>query len=265
VSLNSTPMTPSLCMVRGPREQHGPSATGSHHLTQQTSMSRAWASTPSPSRRRRRQPGRRDDERHDRRSARFRGRRLVLRPAAGKHVSRLAHRCSSPSRSSRRRAAHNSSSDRRCPGRRRPRTLSSYVAGWSSCVDMITRALVLVSRKNVPQRRRFSRDQAHPAHGAAEHHAESAPPAATPCATARRRSRSPRYVPCNPSLRHPVLSEALTNVDLFAHDQRNFGAQQAMILRDQKSWSAGHPPKNSSGPQTTPLSCVSEYRLGPRD
>ncbi|KAJ7760554.1 Pleckstrin homology domain-containing protein [Mycena metata] len=34
-----------------------------------------------------------------------------------------------------------------------------------------------------------------------------------------------------------VLSEALDeNVELFAHDQRNFGAQQAMILRDQKSW-----------------------------
>ncbi|KAH9174888.1 Pleckstrin homology domain-containing protein [Lactarius sanguifluus] len=33
------------------------------------------------------------------------------------------------------------------------------------------------------------------------------------------------------------LSDALEeNVDLFAHDQRNFGAQQAMILRDQKSW-----------------------------
>jgi hypothetical protein len=35
-----------------------------------------------------------------------------------------------------------------------------------------------------------------------------------------------------------ILSEALEeNVELFAHDQRNFGAQQAMILRDQKSWS----------------------------
>ena len=26
------------------------------------------------------------------------------------------------------------------------------------------------------------------------------------------------------------------NVEMFAHDQRNFGAQQAMILHDQKSW-----------------------------
>jgi len=35
-----------------------------------------------------------------------------------------------------------------------------------------------------------------------------------------------------------ILSEALEeNKELFAHDQRNFGAQQAMILRDQKSWS----------------------------
>jgi len=35
-----------------------------------------------------------------------------------------------------------------------------------------------------------------------------------------------------------VLTDALDeNVEMFAHDQRNFGAQQAMILRDQKSWS----------------------------
>ncbi|TFK73760.1 hypothetical protein BDN72DRAFT_893718 [Pluteus cervinus] len=35
-----------------------------------------------------------------------------------------------------------------------------------------------------------------------------------------------------------ILVEALEdNVEIFAHDQRNFGAQQAMILRDQKSWS----------------------------
>ncbi|KZT71240.1 hypothetical protein DAEQUDRAFT_763851 [Daedalea quercina L-15889] len=35
-----------------------------------------------------------------------------------------------------------------------------------------------------------------------------------------------------------VLSEALEeNPDVFGHDQRNFGAQQAMVLRDQKSWS----------------------------
>lgn len=34
-----------------------------------------------------------------------------------------------------------------------------------------------------------------------------------------------------------ILADALEeNMDLFAHDQRNFGAQQAMILRDQKSW-----------------------------
>ncbi|OBZ66918.1 hypothetical protein A0H81_13173 [Grifola frondosa] len=35
-----------------------------------------------------------------------------------------------------------------------------------------------------------------------------------------------------------ILSEALDeHIDTFAHDQRNFGAQQAMVLRDQKSWS----------------------------
>jgi len=35
-----------------------------------------------------------------------------------------------------------------------------------------------------------------------------------------------------------LLSEALEeNPEVFAHDQRNFGAQQAMVLRDQKSWS----------------------------
>jgi hypothetical protein len=34
-----------------------------------------------------------------------------------------------------------------------------------------------------------------------------------------------------------VLAEALEeNADAFATDQRNFGAQQAMILRDQKAW-----------------------------
>ncbi|KAG1797534.1 hypothetical protein EV424DRAFT_1546626 [Suillus variegatus] len=33
-----------------------------------------------------------------------------------------------------------------------------------------------------------------------------------------------------------LSSGAEENVELFAHDQRNFGAQQAIILRDQKSW-----------------------------
>ena len=34
-----------------------------------------------------------------------------------------------------------------------------------------------------------------------------------------------------------VMDALDENVEMFAHDQRNFGAQQAMILSDQKSWS----------------------------
>jgi len=35
-----------------------------------------------------------------------------------------------------------------------------------------------------------------------------------------------------------ILTDAIEdNVEMFAHDHRNLGAQQAMILRDQKSWS----------------------------
>lgn len=166
-------------------------------------------------------------------------------PAAGKQVSRLAHpvlltvTLLPPSSSSSGGGKNGSNSNAPIDPvivRRRMELLAS---------DMITRALVLVSRKNVPQAQRILNETKRILHTVLQNITQSLlppnPHAPTQGQTHRNRKealtlsavRTLQSILADISL----LSEALLeNVELFAHDQRNFGAQQAMILRDQKSW-----------------------------
>ncbi|EKM81770.1 hypothetical protein AGABI1DRAFT_70206 [Agaricus bisporus var. burnettii JB137-S8] len=151
-------------------------------------------------------------------------------PSATKHVTRLAHpvlltitllpASQSPSRSP-------STVSDPVIVRRRMELLAS---------DMITRALVLVSRRNFQQAQKIMAETKRILHTVLTTVSKSLGVAA----------RNRREIQTMSAVRAmqgvlqdlQILSEALEeNVELFAHDQRNFGAQQAMILRDQKSWS----------------------------
>jgi len=107
--------------------------------------------------------------------------------------------------------------------------------------DMITRALVLVSRKNFPAAQKIMNETKRIMHTVLQQVSQSLPPPMSNGTIVRNRKEQLTLA----SVRilqailqdMQILSDALDeNVDLFAHDQRNFGAQQAMILRDQKSW-----------------------------
>jgi hypothetical protein len=125
--------------------------------------------------------------------------------------------------------------------------------------DMITRALVLVSRRNFPQAQKILSETKRILHTVLQTISRSLPPPNSNGNTMRNR----KEILILAAVRAmqailqdlQILSEALDeNVELFAHDQRNFGAQQvsvllssvpfpgiymafqAMILRDQKSW-----------------------------
>jgi len=160
-------------------------------------------------------------------------------PAASKQVSRLAHpvlltitllpmSSASPAR-----APTNATSDPVIV-RRRMELLAS---------DMITRALVLVSRKNYPQAQKIMNETKRILHTVLQSLSRSLPPQQNQNTGSLRNRKEILTMSTVRAMQAilqdlQVLSEALDdNVDLFAHDQRNFGAQQAMILRDQKSWS----------------------------
>ncbi|TDL23904.1 hypothetical protein BD410DRAFT_814169 [Rickenella mellea] len=157
-------------------------------------------------------------------------------PAATKQVSRLAHPVLLtvtllPLSGSRPRTPTGGSDP--VIVRRRMELLSS---------EMITRALVLVSRKNYPQALNIMNETRRILHTVLNNITQTLPPPSTNGNTIRNRKelltlsavRAIQAVLQDMQ----VLVEALEeNVELFAHDQRNFGAQQAMILRDQKSWS----------------------------
>lgn len=168
-------------------------------------------------------------------------------PAAGKQVSRLAHPVlltvtllppgpgSSLSSNGKNGPNSNAPIDPVIV-RRRMELLAS---------DMITRALVLVSRKNVPQAQRILNETKRILHTVLQNITQSLLPP-NPHASAQGQTHRNRKEALTLSAVRTLqsiladislLSEALLeNVELFAHDQRNFGAQQAMILRDQKSW-----------------------------
>ncbi|KAH9951186.1 Pleckstrin homology domain-containing protein [Amylocystis lapponica] len=159
-------------------------------------------------------------------------------PAATKHISRLAHPVLLtvtllPTTGSRPRTPVTNGSDPVIV-RRRMELLAS---------DMITRALVLVSRKNIPQAQKLLAETRRILHTVLQNVSQSLPPPGREGFVARNR----KDILTLTSVRAlqavlqdmQILTEALEeSADVFAHDQRNFGAQQAMILRDQKSWSA---------------------------
>ncbi|KAH8833007.1 Pleckstrin homology domain-containing protein [Flagelloscypha sp. PMI_526] len=110
--------------------------------------------------------------------------------------------------------------------------------------DMITRALVLVSRRNFPQAQKIMSETRRILHTVLATVSKSLPPPSADgiggIAVRNRKElltlsavRSMQAILTDLGLLMEALEE---NMDLFAHDQRNFGAQQAMILRDQKSW-----------------------------
>ncbi|KAK0188978.1 Pleckstrin homology domain-containing protein [Armillaria mellea] len=108
--------------------------------------------------------------------------------------------------------------------------------------DMITRALVLVSRRNFPQAQKILSETKRILHTVLQTISRALPPPNTHGNTVRNRKEilTLAAVRTMQAILQDlqILTEALDeNVDLFARDQRNFGAQQAMILRDQKSWS----------------------------
>ncbi|KAL5537126.1 hypothetical protein ACEPAF_949 [Sanghuangporus sanghuang] len=164
-------------------------------------------------------------------------------PAAIKHVSRLAHPVLltitlMPPSSNRPRSPAQGASDPVIL-RRRMELLAS---------DMITRALVLVSRKNYPQAAKILSETQRILHTVLQSISQSLPPPGPGQVGPTMRNR--KEILTFSAVRAlqavladlQVLTEALDeNVDMFAHDQRNFGAQQAMILRDQKSWSGRTP------------------------
>ncbi|KAG6879235.1 hypothetical protein C0992_004228 [Termitomyces sp. T32_za158] len=111
--------------------------------------------------------------------------------------------------------------------------------------DMITRSLVLVSRRNFPQAQKIMGETKRILQTVLQTISRSLPPPQDPSSNGstvrnRRELLTLAAVRAMQAILHDLqsLSEALEdNVELFAHDQRNFGAQQAMILRDQKAWS----------------------------
>jgi hypothetical protein len=145
-------------------------------------------------------------------------------PAAGKHVSRLAHPVLLtvtllPAGSSARQQSGRSDA---VIVRRRMELLAS---------DMITRALVLVSRKNYPAAQKIMNETKRIMHTVLQQISQSLPPPTSNGTVVRNRKEQLTLA----SVRvlqailqdMQLLSDALEeNVDLFAHDQRNFGAQQ---------------------------------------
>ncbi|KAF7356586.1 hypothetical protein MVEN_00992400 [Mycena venus] len=162
-------------------------------------------------------------------------------PAAAKHVSRLAHPVLLtvtllPAQAGVPRAPSAVSDP--VIVRRRMELLAS---------DMITRALVLVSRRNFPQAQKILGETKRILHTVLQTISRALPPpnpnyngnGGGGTTRNRRELLTLAAVRAMQAMLQDlaVLSEALDeNVELFAHDQRNFGAQQAMILRDQKSW-----------------------------
>jgi len=155
-------------------------------------------------------------------------------PAASKNVSRLAHpvllTVTLLPPSTRPNTPALSASDPVIV-RRRMELLAS---------DMITRALVLISRRNVAQAQRVLGETKRILHKVLQTVSQSLPPPSSSTVRSRKDILTLAAVRTLQSMLQDiqVLTDAIEeNPDLFAHDHRNFGAQQAMILRDQKSWS----------------------------
>jgi len=95
--------------------------------------------------------------------------------------------------------------------------------------DMITRALVLVSRRNFPQAQKILGETRRILYTVLQTVSRALPPPNGPSNKNRREMSALGAVRAMQGILQDlqVLSEALEdNVELFAHDQRNFGAQQ---------------------------------------
>ena len=100
--------------------------------------------------------------------------------------------------------------------------------------DMITRALVLVSRKNYPQAQKIMNETKRILHTVLQTVSQSLPPPSNNGSTMRNRKEI--FILATVRAMQAILqdlqilSEALEeNVELFAHDHRNFGAQQVRL------------------------------------
>ena len=99
---------------------------------------------------------------------------------------------------------------------------------------------MLVSRKNYSQARRIMAETRHILDTVLQNITQSLPPPSAHGSTVRnhRELLTLSAIRTLQAVLQDIqaLMDALDeNVEMFAHDQRNFGAQQAMILRDQKS------------------------------
>ena len=181
-------------------------------------------------------------------------------PSAGRQITRLAHPVLltvtlMPPNASRTRSGVPPGSDPDIV-RRRMELLTS---------DMITRALVLVSRKNHQQAQKILVETRRILHTVVQNIGSTLPPGGsinTPTGVGRNRKEILQLTAMRGlqamMADMQLLSESLEdNPEVFVHDQRNFGAQQvrtfpwptdylihllphssqAMVLRDQKSWS----------------------------
>ncbi|RPD73412.1 hypothetical protein L226DRAFT_110214 [Lentinus tigrinus ALCF2SS1-7] len=159
-------------------------------------------------------------------------------PNAAKHVSRLAHPVLLtvtllPNTGSRPRTPATNGSDPVIV-RRRMELLAS---------DMITRMLVLVSRRNMPQAQKLMSETRRILHTVLQNISQTLPPPQRDGGIAARNRKEILTLSAVRAIQSimqdmQILSEALDeHADTFALDQRNFGAQQAKVLRDQKSWS----------------------------
>ena len=152
-------------------------------------------------------------------------------PSASKQVSRLAHPVLltitlMPS--------GGSSSSLRLPKPSDPVIVRRRMELLAS--DMITRALVLVSRKNFPQAQKIINETKRILHTVLQNISKSLPAPNSDGATIRNRKETLMLsaVRAMQAILQDlqILSEALDeNVELFQHDQRNFGAQQVGYSR----------------------------------
>lgn len=143
-------------------------------------------------------------------------------PAAAKHVSRLAHPVLLTVTLLPAGAA---------PTRQQPVTVIVRRRMELLASDMITRALVLVSRKNYPAAQKIMNETKRIMHTVLQQVSQSLPAPSTNGTMVRNRKEQ-LALACVRVLQAilqdmQTLSDALEeNVDVFAHDQRNFGAQQ---------------------------------------
>jgi hypothetical protein len=99
--------------------------------------------------------------------------------------------------------------------------------------DMITRALVLVSRRNFPQAQKIMGETKRILHTVLQSISRSLSPPTNGGVRNRKELMTLATVRAMQSILQDlqILSEALEdNVELFAHDQRNFGAQQVGLI-----------------------------------